>query len=162
MHTCDRRSKASEIAAQFPLYRFEPDFAEDDPLWDPKKREPDNERNQRLIGLLNDIFGSDDNVFLSLTAHSGAITSILEVTGHRPFPLATGAVIPVVVRAEQIGQGSQARPSGADSAINVLGDRARTDSDLIALMKVVASGRASAEQMEALQRCVDQAEVVQG
>ncbi|KAJ5174668.1 uncharacterized protein N7482_000545 [Penicillium canariense] len=100
-HTCDRRSSKSAIAADFPQYLFEPGFAEEDELWDPKVRESDEHRNQRLLGLLNDIFASDENVFLSLTAHSGAITSILEVTGHRKFPLATGAVIPVVVRAEE-------------------------------------------------------------
>jgi hypothetical protein len=54
-----------------------------------------------LRELLNDIFDTDENVFLSLTAHSGAITSILQVVGHRKFPLATGAVIPVVVKAEK-------------------------------------------------------------
>ena len=100
-HTCDRRSKASEIAAEFPEYQFEPGFEEDDQLWDPKTRETNGERNVRLGALLSDIFANDDNVILSLTAHSGAITSILEVVGHRTFPLATGAVIPVVVQAER-------------------------------------------------------------
>lgn len=37
-----------------------------------------------------------------MTAHSGAITSILRVVGHRPFRLATGAVIPVFVKAEVV------------------------------------------------------------
>ncbi|KAJ5574063.1 uncharacterized protein N7459_008490 [Penicillium hispanicum] len=101
-HTCDRRSTASEIAAQFPEYRFEPGFVEEDRLWDPKARESNEERNRRLAALLTDIFANDENTFLSLTAHSGAITSILEVVGHREFPLATGAVIPVVVRADRI------------------------------------------------------------
>lgn len=101
-HTCDRRSAASEIAAQFPEYRFEPGFVEEDQLWDPRTRESNEERNRRLASLLNDLFANDDNTFLSLTAHSGAITSILEVVGHRNFPLATGAVIPVVVRADKV------------------------------------------------------------
>ena len=101
-HTCDRRSTASEIAAQFPQYRFESGFAEEDQLWDPKTRESDEERHRRLGCLLEDIFAHDNNTFLSLTAHSGAITSILEVVGHRRFPVATGAVIPVVIRADMI------------------------------------------------------------
>ncbi|CEJ56085.1 hypothetical protein PMG11_02308 [Penicillium brasilianum] len=100
-HTCDRRSTKSAIAAEFPRYRFEPGFTEEDELWDPKVREADEHRDRRLLDLLNDIFATDENVFLSLTAHSGAITSILEVIGHRRFPLATGAVIPVVVKAEK-------------------------------------------------------------
>ncbi|KAJ5240114.1 hypothetical protein N7468_004733 [Penicillium chermesinum] len=100
-HTCDKRSKASEIAAEFPEYRFEAGFDEEDLLYSPDKRETDEERNKRFAILLNDIFATDANVYLSLTAHSGAITSILEVVGHRPFPLLTGAVIPVIVQAER-------------------------------------------------------------
>lgn len=100
-HTCDRRSTKSAIAVDFPRYRFEPGFAEEDKLWDAKARESDEHRDRRLLDLLNDIFVTDENVFLSLTAHSGAIMSILEVIGHRKFPLATGAVIPVVVKAEK-------------------------------------------------------------
>lgn len=99
-HTCDRRSPASTIATEFPQYQFEAEFAEEDVLWDPRTRESDQDRNERLSKLLNDIFASDDNVILSLTAHSGAITSILEVVGHRRFPLQTGGVIPVIVKAE--------------------------------------------------------------
>ncbi|KAJ5643524.1 uncharacterized protein N7484_006031 [Penicillium longicatenatum] len=100
-HTCDRRSKASEIGAEFPEYQFELGFSEDDLLWDAHSRETNEERNERLARLLNDIFASDENVILSLTAHSGAIASILKVVGHRDFPLQTGAVIPVVVQAER-------------------------------------------------------------
>ncbi|KAJ5211886.1 uncharacterized protein N7498_003532 [Penicillium cinerascens] len=101
LHTCDSRSKASAIAAEFPEYQFEPGFSEDDLLYDPKTRESDEDRTRRLRTLLDDIFTNDENVFISLTAHSGAITSILEVVGHRKFPLQTGAMIPVVVRAEK-------------------------------------------------------------
>lgn len=99
-HTCDRRSSASIIAAEYPQYQFEADFTEQDLLWDPKTRESDEDRNKRLLQLLNDIFSSDEHVFLSLTAHSGAITSILDMVGHRIFPLQTGGVIPVIVKAE--------------------------------------------------------------
>lgn len=102
VHTCDSRSKASAIAAEFPEYQFEPGFSEDDLLYDTKIRESDEDRNKRLQSLLNDIFANDKNTFLSLTAHSGAITSILEVVGHRKFRLETGAVIPVLVKAEKI------------------------------------------------------------
>ncbi|KAJ5609017.1 hypothetical protein N7528_009584 [Penicillium herquei] len=100
-HTCDRRSKASEIKADFPEYQFEAGFSEEDLLWDPKIREADEDRDARLTEFLNDVFATDENIFLSLTAHSGAITSILNVVGHRPFRLQTGAVIPVVVQAER-------------------------------------------------------------
>lgn len=100
-HTCDRRSTASEIAEEYPEYKFEAGFPEEDMLWDPKVRESNEHRNDRLHNLLNDIFARDESTYISLTAHSGAITSILEVLGHRRFPLATGAVIPVLVSVEK-------------------------------------------------------------
>lgn len=59
-------------------------------------------RDARLRDLLYDIFEHDENTVLSLTAHSGAIASILNVVGHREFALATGAMIPVVVRVEKV------------------------------------------------------------
>lgn len=156
LHTCDRRSTASVIASEFPEYRIEPDFAEEDLLYDPTTRESNEERNQRLIGLLNDIFASDDNVFVSLTAHSGAITSILEVTGHRKFPLATGAVIPVVVKAEKIGRPAPPRHgSGPDPVVMSLAEKAAEDPVLEGLMKAVASSQASPEQVQAFQGYVD-------
>ncbi|KAJ5820011.1 histidine phosphatase superfamily [Penicillium riverlandense] len=104
-HTCDRRSSRSAIEAEYPLYRIEDGFSEEDTLWDPKVRESDEERAARLRELLEDIFATDENTFVSMTAHSGAITSILEVTGHRRFPLATGGVIPLLVKAELVTGG---------------------------------------------------------
>jgi hypothetical protein len=100
-HTCDRRSLASEIADQFPEYRFEDGFSEDDLLWDAEVRESDEHRNNRLRCLLNDVFANDESTYISFTAHSGAITSVLEVVGHRRFALATGAMIPVLVSVEK-------------------------------------------------------------
>ncbi|KAK2741741.1 hypothetical protein FQN55_008241 [Onygenales sp. PD_40] len=103
IHTCDRRSSKSYIHTTYPSYRFEPHFAEEDPLWDAELRESNSARNARLKQLLDDIFRHDwnKNTYISLTAHSGAITSILEVVGHREFGLSTGGVIPVLVRVER-------------------------------------------------------------
>ncbi|PLN75199.1 histidine phosphatase superfamily [Aspergillus taichungensis] len=102
LHTCDSRSSKTAIATEYPEYKIEPGFAETDPLYDPKLRESNSARDARLLGFLQDVFAHDDKSFLSMTAHSGAITSILEVTGHRVFALATGGVIPVLVRAERV------------------------------------------------------------
>ncbi|KAF7167371.1 hypothetical protein CNMCM5623_000669 [Aspergillus felis] len=101
LHTCDSRSSQTAILAEYPEYIIEDGFAEDDPLYDPKLRESDTARDARLRDLLQDIFTHDKSTFISLTAHSGAITSILQVTGHRKFALATGAVIPVLVKERQ-------------------------------------------------------------
>lgn len=108
-HTCDRRSSATAIAAEYPEYRFEDGFDEEDLLWDPKIRESNEDRNKRLRRLLDDIFSTDESTYVSLTAHSGAITSILEVLGHRKFALATGAVIPILVKAEKLNTAKDSR-----------------------------------------------------
>ncbi|OJJ82496.1 phosphoglycerate mutase family protein [Aspergillus glaucus CBS 516.65] len=103
IHTCDKRSSASHITTSYPDYIIEKGFANGtDPLWRPDARESNSMRDARLRDLLYDIFEHDANTVLSLTAHSGAITSILNVVGHREFALATGAMIPVVVRVEKV------------------------------------------------------------
>ncbi|KAF2260925.1 phosphoglycerate mutase-like protein [Lojkania enalia] len=109
VHTCDRRSTASHIRKTFSHVKLEHGFSEEDTLWTADYREPASARKYRLEQLLDDIFESDGNVFLSLTSHSGAIGSILEAIGHRPFGLETGGVIPTVVRAEKV-HGERAKP----------------------------------------------------
>lgn len=77
IHTCDQRSSKTYIHDSFPLYTFEPGFAEMDELWKPDQRETDSEIDGRLKKLLDDICSKDENTYLSLTSHSGAIASIL-------------------------------------------------------------------------------------
>jgi broad specificity phosphatase PhoE len=114
IHTCDRRSTKSHIEATFPHVAFESDFSEPDPLWEADYREPSSARRYRLAQFLDDVWANDGNVFLSLTSHSGAIASVLEVIGHRKFALETGGVIPVVVRAEKV-EGRREKPEKAPS-----------------------------------------------
>ncbi|PGH14940.1 hypothetical protein AJ80_05703 [Polytolypa hystricis UAMH7299] len=127
IHTCDRRSSASYIRSAYPDYVIPHSFAEEDPLWDAKLRESNSARSARLRKFLVDIFTPNNNkdpsphhdqdeededthsansrvnkdTYISLTAHSGAITSILEIVGHRKFAVSTGGVIPVLVRVER-------------------------------------------------------------
>ncbi|KAL4788624.1 histidine phosphatase superfamily [Aspergillus varians] len=101
LHTCDARSPKSIIKASYPSYIFEPGFSEEDPLHQADLRESDSARDARLYELLADVFAHDGNTVLSLTAHSGAIMSILNVVGHRRFTLETGGVIPVLVKGEK-------------------------------------------------------------
>ena len=102
VHTCDRRSTKSYIHSEFPLYTFEPGFAENDELWSPDIRESDPALDARLKTLLDDIFTHDDSTYISFSSHSGAISALLRDLGHRPFRLSTGGVIPVLVKAETI------------------------------------------------------------
>ncbi|RMZ81114.1 hypothetical protein DV738_g2413, partial [Chaetothyriales sp. CBS 135597] len=102
LHTCDRRSTKSEIAARWPGYRFEPAFTEQDKLWRADARESSSALRVRLRSLLDDVFAHDAHSVISFTAHSGAIAAILDVVGHRQFSLQTGAVIPVLVKVERV------------------------------------------------------------
>ena len=101
VHTCDRRSSRSTIAKRWPGYRIEDGFSEDDELWKPDLRESYTAITERLRGLLDDVFEHDQSTWISMTAHSGTIMAILNAVGHRRFPLQTGGVIPVLVKAEK-------------------------------------------------------------
>ena len=97
MHTCDQRSTKSSLQAAWPNFKFEAGFAENDELWRSDHRETDEELDARIEALLDDIFETDDDTFISLTTHSGVIQSLLRVTGHRSFKLPTGGAIPILV-----------------------------------------------------------------
>ncbi|KAG9240202.1 histidine phosphatase superfamily [Calycina marina] len=101
-HTCDRRSNRTYIEENFPAYPIEAGFAEEDPLWRSVSAETSDGNDVRNTHILADMFGSDTNTYLSITTHSGEAASILRVLNHISFSLATGAVIPVLVKAETI------------------------------------------------------------
>lgn len=119
VHTCDRmyfalfrtgsklirstgRSSKCDIAANFPTFTLSPNLRPGpDPFWDPRNRESNSHRTRRLKSALDEIMRSklgQRATYLSLTAHSGAIVSVLEAIGHREFRLATGGVLPAVVK----------------------------------------------------------------
>jgi broad specificity phosphatase PhoE len=102
IHTCDRRSTLSHLTKTFPHLAFEPGFSGPDLLWEADYREPQSARRYRLSQFLDDVWASDEKIWISMTSHSGAIGSVLEVLGHRKWALETGGVVPVVVRAERV------------------------------------------------------------
>ena len=77
VHTCDRRRSKSFIHENYPTYTFEAGFAEEDPLWNPITRETDSAEDARSKAVLDDVFSHDPNTYISVTSHSGTITSIL-------------------------------------------------------------------------------------
>ncbi|VVT55509.1 uncharacterized protein SAPINGB_P004632 [Magnusiomyces paraingens] len=124
VHTCDMRSPQSAVAARHPDVRFEPGFSEKDVLWTADHRETPDEQNVRVHRFLDKLFAAsnaysgallnqnsaaespDDEDpdldavrYVSITAHSGTINSLLKVTGHRPFNVPPGGMIPVVIKA---------------------------------------------------------------
>ncbi|KAL9099116.1 MAG: hypothetical protein Q9163_005342 [Psora crenata] len=118
-HTCDRRGSKTYIHSNFPSYRIESGFTENDELWQALHSETSIDQDIRSKTALDDVFGHDPSTYISITSHSGEIASLLRgtltfsrnllqanenvlVLGHRPFSLRTGAVIPVLVKAERI------------------------------------------------------------
>ncbi|KAF7903206.1 uncharacterized protein EAF01_006255 [Botrytis porri] len=101
-HTCDRRSNRTFIHESFPSYKIEKGFLENDPFWKALEGEISIDQDVRSKKVLDDVFGSDDHTWLSITSHSGEIASILRVLHHQVFSLVTGSIIPVLVKAETI------------------------------------------------------------
>ncbi len=110
IHTCDRRSSKTDIQREFPKFTFEPGFAEIDPLWKADVRETNSALDARMKALLDDVFSNDDSTFVSFSSHSGAIGGLLRVLGHRDFRLVTGAIIPVLVKAENMYSAGPSTP----------------------------------------------------
>ncbi len=77
VHTCDRRSSKSVIQQYYPNWKFEEGFAESDPLWVPDLRETDAARLPRARPAMDDIFYGDKNTHISISSHSGMISTLL-------------------------------------------------------------------------------------
>lgn len=100
-HTCDQRRSKTELAKQFPRLKFEDGFVENDELWKADERETDAHMQLRSQRALDRLFGENGvkETYISITAHSGIFRNFLAVLQHQSYPLATGEMIPVVVRA---------------------------------------------------------------
>jgi broad specificity phosphatase PhoE len=76
-HTCDRRSTKSYIKKNFPKFKFEKGFQENDPYWQELKAEPRENQDARSKVVLDDIFSSVDSTYIAINSHSGEIASLL-------------------------------------------------------------------------------------
>ncbi|KAJ5246815.1 hypothetical protein N7468_001798 [Penicillium chermesinum] len=107
IHTCDHRHNRSTIHSLFPSWPIEPGFSEEDELWNGVTAETSDAQDARSAKALGEVFftsaSSKKDMFVSVTSHSGEISSILRVIGHRAFSLNTGAIIPVLIRAKKQG-----------------------------------------------------------
>jgi hypothetical protein len=77
IHTCDRRSSKSIIHENYPDWPFEEGFEEEDPLWSLTLRETNEAQDQRAHKVLNDVFSTNQNTYISISSHSGQITAAL-------------------------------------------------------------------------------------
>ncbi|KAA1082522.1 hypothetical protein PGT21_005982 [Puccinia graminis f. sp. tritici] len=102
LHTCDQRRSKQSISNDFPIVEFENGFNDHDLLWTQDLQETDQQLDIRIRAALTNVFldpMSWNLTYISITAHSGVISSLLRVLGHRPWPTETGGMIPLVVRA---------------------------------------------------------------
>jgi len=98
-HTCDKRRTKSEIHADYPNVKFEAGFAEDDTLWT-TTRETDDHLNGRIHQALTEMWNeAQQDQVVSLTSHSGVMQSLFNVVGHTHISPATGAFIPLIIKA---------------------------------------------------------------
>lgn len=100
IQTESKRHPKSYIKTNWPYVTFEDGFTEADELWSSSKRETGQHRKYRAASLLNDIFEqtSADEKVISLVSHSGLIGSILEVVGHRDYPINNAVLLPVLIQ----------------------------------------------------------------
>ncbi|GFF45222.1 probable phosphomutase PMU1 [Aspergillus udagawae] len=113
LHTCDHRRSRSYISRLFPGWEIEEGFSEEDELWNRVTAETSAAQDVRSKGALDKMFERTDtkDLFVSVTAHSGEIASLLRVLGHRAFSLSTGAVIPVLVQARKFSNKCAPEPT---------------------------------------------------
>lgn len=98
-HTCDKRRTKSQIHSDYPNVNFEAGFAENDPLWT-TTREEDSHLDGRIQQALTQMWNeAEQDQVLSLTSHSGVMQSIFRVVGHVHISPATGALIPLIIKA---------------------------------------------------------------
>ncbi|KAJ6540323.1 phosphoglycerate mutase-like protein [Mycena capillaripes] len=100
-HTCDQRNTRTHIRHAFPQFDIEDGFTEEDELWEAESRETRAHATVRAQTVLDRIFRDDkDALFISITAHGGIINGFLHALGREWYPLPTGGVLPVVVKAK--------------------------------------------------------------
>jgi hypothetical protein len=116
---------------RFPEFIIEKDFVENDELWKDDDRESEVRMQTRGRRALDRMFGENgasetcklpsilviraDEIDVSITSHSQFFRNLLAVLNHQPYPLATGEMIPIVVKATRVRkQGSEAGSSGEE------------------------------------------------
>ncbi|KAF4458153.1 hypothetical protein F53441_4 [Fusarium austroafricanum] len=105
-HTCDYRRNRTWIAKNYPSYKIEDGFAEEDEFTNRVEPETDEEHVVRKQRALEDIFNetTKDDDFLSLTVHSYAIRAIQGAVGGSIFRTREGTSIAMLVRGERDGE----------------------------------------------------------
>ena len=102
IQSCDSRPTKSYIKTNFPDFRIEDSFTENDELHSPTRRESLRRHDRRVRALLDDVFAHDESTYISMTSHSGTIEAMLRVVGHSVLSLPPGGVVPVLVKISEV------------------------------------------------------------
>ncbi|KIW78090.1 hypothetical protein Z517_07923 [Fonsecaea pedrosoi CBS 271.37] len=119
IQSCDVRPTKSYIQANFPDFRIEDSFTENDELHSPTRRESLRRQDRRVRALLDDVFAHDESTYISITSHSETIEATLRVVGHSALSLPPGGIVPVLVKVSEVSgkrhdgdeQGWEAKPA---------------------------------------------------
>ncbi|CCT69293.1 related to PMU1-high copy suppressor of ts tps2 mutant phenotype [Fusarium fujikuroi] len=105
-HTCDYRRDRTWIAQNYPSYKIEDGFEEEDQFTNRVEPETDEEHVVRKQRALEDIFNetAKDDDFVSLTVHSYAIRAIQAAVGSGVCRTREGTSIAIFVRGEKDGE----------------------------------------------------------
>jgi broad specificity phosphatase PhoE len=107
VHTCDKRNTRSYIERYKPAFAIEETLTELDELWSTDIRETKPQVAVRVKKVLDRIFDENaQEIFISVTAHGGWIDGFLTSIGRNIFPLPTGGVLPVLVKATKLDTNS--------------------------------------------------------
>ncbi|KAI5961931.1 hypothetical protein KGF57_001559 [Candida theae] len=99
IQTESKRHSKSYIKENWDYVNFEAGFTEDDELWSNSTRETGKHRKYRAASVLSDIFEVHKNdKVIGLVSHSGLIGSILDVVGHRDYPVDNAKLLPVIIQ----------------------------------------------------------------
>lgn len=94
--TSSKRHNKAYIEKHFPNIEFEEDFEQFDQLWDSGLHETTPHCQFRAKKFLDQLF-KDKSTISYVVTHSGFISSVLDVIGHRDFGISTGQMIPVII-----------------------------------------------------------------
>ncbi|EPS37940.1 hypothetical protein H072_8457 [Dactylellina haptotyla CBS 200.50] len=100
--THNSRRSYTELKKKYPLFTFEQDFSEFDRLWTSYRDETDESVLHRSKVFLENLFFRRKETFIAVATHESVIKAILQATGHRPFEVPVGHMIPLVIKGSWI------------------------------------------------------------
>ncbi|KAF3939649.1 hypothetical protein ABW19_dt0204242 [Dactylella cylindrospora] len=100
--THNSRRSYTYLKKKYPLFEFEDEFSEDDPLWTSNRDEHDESVTHRAKIFLENLFLRREETYVAVGTHEGVIKAILQATGHRPFTVPVGHMIPIILKASWV------------------------------------------------------------